>query len=207
MEGLNSNKVLTDKKNPTVDLNTFGFKLSDKKYCKELFKILETLINSGDKIIRVERFHQNNAHDILRKISTSSNAISVEEEQDVNFEKGDNGEIYPSNGGYIPTLVTIKNKTKLKAILKNAKKEVEDIYKKGVSSFLLKNKELEWRCPNHKHGKWLGSYDSPKEIMELLDRFSNGGYKECRWCCGKNIFSISNNGKIKFSIINKDKKT
>ena len=169
-----------------AESNICGFQLSDEQYRKTLLEILGLLIASDTKAIEITEFYQKNSYDILKKISDFSDAISIEEKLDVEFERGDNGEIQSYGGGYIPNIVIIKNKAKLKTILNKAEKTIRDIYKNGVNAFFAKNNDLEWRCV--KCGRWLGSYNSPLEITRWLDNFSRGMYKSCHKCRSKNIF-------------------
>ncbi len=181
--------------------NVFGFRLSDEQYRKTLIETLELLIGLDVKAIEIREFHQKDSYDILQRISDFSDAISVEDKLNVDFERDDDGEIQPMGGGYIPNIVIVKNKIKLKTILNKVRKTINDIYKDGISIFLAKNNILEWRCL--KCSRWLGSYDSPLEIMQWLDKFSNGDYKACHKCRNRNIFSISAEGNINFLIIKK----
>jgi len=185
--------------------NICGSQLSDEQYRKALLKILKFLIRSDAKSIEITEFHQKNSYDILKRISDFSDAISIEEKLEVDFEREDDGKIQVYNGSYIPNIVIIKNKTKLKTILNKVEKTIRNIYKNGINSFFVKNNSLEWRCL--KCGRWLGSYNSSLEIMQWLDSFSLGIYKSCHKCRSKNIFSISSDGNVNFSIAEKDEKT
>jgi len=185
--------------------NIFGFQLSDEQYRKTLLETLKLLIASDTGSIEITEFQGKNSYDILEKISNFSSAILIENKLEVDFERGDDGEIHPAGGGYIPNIVIIKNRAKLKTILNKVEKIIDDIYRNGVNAFFIKNKTLEWRCL--KCGRWLGSYDSPLEVMQWLDKFSNGNHKACHKCRSKNIFSISTKGDINFSIIKRDNLT
>jgi len=186
-----------------AESNIFGFQLSDEQYRKGLLEILKILVNSTAKAIEITEFHQKKSYDILERISDFSDAISIEEKLNVDFERGDDGEIQAMGGGYIPNIVIIKNKAKLKTILNKIKKTIKDIYKNGVNLFFAKNNGLEWRCL--KCGRWLGSYNSSLEITQWLDSFSRGGYKVCYKCRSKNIFSISSGGNVNFLVVEKNK--
>ena len=97
MEGLNSNKNLTKKKEKIVDMNASGFNLSDEEYRRELIEILKRLINYPTFLISGKELHQKNTDDILQKIATFSDAILINAKQNT---------------------VVIKNRLKLKSILK-----------------------------------------------------------------------------------------
>lgn len=179
--------------------NKFGFQFSDEEYRKSLIGVLEMLANSSNTAFDVTEFHQKEVYKILVKIANYSNAIAIQEKIDVDFERGDDGEIYAAGGGYIPDLIVVKDKERLKAILKQVKITVEEIYQKGINSFFQNNKALEWRCKEC--GRWLGSFDSPIKIMEWLDKFSEGKYLACHKCRCKNAFSLSADGNITFSAL------
>jgi hypothetical protein len=178
--------------------NTFGFRLSDESYRKSLITTLNLLVESSNKAIEVTKFENEYAYDILEKLEVFSNAISIEKDLDLNYDQDENGQISVYGSGYVPNIIIINNKPKLITILNEINKIINNIYENGVNRFLFKNKSLIWRCV--KCGRWFGCFKSRIEIMQWLDRFSNGGHKICHKCRSKNVFSISSMGNIKFLI-------
>ena len=194
MEGLNSNKNLTEKKEKIVDMNASGFNLSDEEYRRELIEILKRLINYPTFLISGKELHQKNTDDILQKIATFSDAILINAKQNT---------------------VVIKNRLKLKSILKEVQKIIKELNKKGIKSYLAKNNKLVWRCSGCSHfwiknaKQGIGDEDnevtSPKIMLQLLNRFSDKKYKVCPKCCERNYFFILENGTIEFYHFKKGK--
>ena len=180
----------------------FHSELLNKKYGEDVLRILEKIVNSEGKALEIDEFKDSegaigNSYEVLKKLADSQ-LITIQEREFVDYE--DNGQAY---GGNAPNIVFIKNKAKVKSTLSDTKKIVKDIsaYHDNAKSFLSKSNRLAWRCVDC--GRLLGSYTSAVELIEWLGKFLKGEYRACKKCRKRNIFSISPDGSIKFSGIEK----
>jgi hypothetical protein len=189
-------------------INVFGFKFSDKQYREDLVEILrkitisspfKSLLPVTTNIIAIDEFKQINAEDILQKIAKFSDAIKIKKEYPNGIVR-----LATENGGSVSapmqSFLMIKNRAKLKKILRDVKKTI-GIYEKWIPLFFKKNNNLEWRC--QKCDYWLGNYKSREEIMEQFDDICQGNFRTCPKCRLKNVLIINKVGIINFGAVEK----
>ncbi len=126
---------------------------------------------------------------IAKFIAERTSYISVEEDYDVDVEKGDWG-LPVMMGAARPINVDILDKNNLSLL----RQEVKTFFD-NISNFVSSTNRPRWVC--QKCGRFLGKeLSSASEVKKLLRDFSMGKYHKCRSCPTNNYFTFNSDGIV-----------
>jgi len=196
MEKYDKRTTSTDKNDPTARLP-----LSNPAYVKDIYSVIDIILNNDNKVIKFEKFHGiENGADILEHLDYFSDTLGIEEDSVVDYEKDEHGDI-SAHGSDVISHIIVASRKRLANLKKAIQEKETRIYNKGIDNLLKKTKEVEWRCAGKKKNgldckRRLDGFNTAVDIAKELDKFTAGKYKACHNCREKNIFKITPEGKF-----------